>query len=106
MNHSVVEFIAPKEYMARAHNQLFTFIIDVSVHAIQSGLTGTITRTILESLDRIPNENKTARVSFIGVDSNLHYIRFNEGLEGTEILVVADIDEPFLPSRWVVGQFG
>lgn len=99
LNHSVVEFIAPKEYMARAPQPIvYTFIIDVSVHAIQSGLTGTITRTILESLDRIPNENKTARVSFIGVDSNLHYIRFNEGLEGTEILVVADIDEPFLPS--------
>ncbi|KAK6889779.1 Protein transport protein SEC24 [Candida tropicalis] len=99
LNHSVVEFVAPKEYMARAPQPIvYTFIIDVSVHAIQSGLTGTITRTILESLDRIPNENKTARVSFIGVDSNLHYIRFNEGLEGTEVLVVADIDEPFLPS--------
>ncbi|KAL6449527.1 LOW QUALITY PROTEIN: SEC24 Protein transport protein SEC24 [Candida maltosa Xu316] len=97
LNHSVVEFIAPKEYMARAPQPIvYTFIIDVSVHAIQSGLTGTITRTILEN--RIPNENKTARVSFIGVDSNLHYIRFNEGLDGTEILVVADIDEPFLPS--------
>ena len=99
LNHSVVEFVAPKEYMARAPQPIvYTFIIDVSIHAIQSGLTGTITRTILESLDRIPNENKTARVSFIGVDSNLHYIRFNEGLEGTEVLVVADIEEPFLPS--------
>ncbi|RCK63483.1 Protein transport protein SEC24 [Candida viswanathii] len=99
LNHSVVEFVAPKEYMARAPQPIvYTFIIDVSIHAIQSGLTGTITRTILESLDRIPNENKTARVAFIGVDSNLHYIRFNEGLEGTEVLVVADIDEPFLPS--------
>ncbi|CAI5756934.1 unnamed protein product [Candida verbasci] len=98
LNHSVVEFIAPKEYMARAPQPIvYTFIIDVSIHAVQSGLTGTITRTILESLDRIPNENKTARISFIGVDSNLHYFRFNEGIEGTEIMVVADIDEPFLP---------
>ncbi|KAG5421220.1 SEC24 [Candida metapsilosis] len=99
LNHSVVEFIAPKEYMARTPQPIvYVFIIDVSVHAVQSGLTGTITRTILESLDRIPNANKTARVAFIGVDSNLHYIKFNEGLEGTEVLVVADIDDPFLPS--------
>ena len=99
LNHSVVEFIAPKEYMARAPQPIvYVFIIDVSVHAVSSGLTGTITRTILESLDRIPNENKTARVAFIGVDTNLHYFRFNEGLDGTEIMVVADIDEPFLPS--------
>ncbi|KAI5963691.1 SEC24 [Candida pseudojiufengensis] len=99
LNHSVVEFIAPKEYMARAPQPIvYVFIIDVSVQAVQTGLTGTITRTILESLDRIPNANKTARVAFIGVDSTLHYFRFNEGLEGTEIMVVADIDEPFLPS--------
>lgn len=93
LNHAVVEFIAPKEYMARVPQPIvYVFIIDVSVHAVQSGLTGTITRTILESLDRIPNVNKTARVAFIGVDSNLHYIKFNEGLEGTEVLVVADTD--------------
>ncbi|KAG7661982.1 SEC24 [[Candida] subhashii] len=99
LNHSVVEFIAPKEYMARAPQPIvYTFIIDVSVHAVQSGLTGTISRTILESLDRIPNQNKTARVAFIGVDSSLHYFRFNEGLEGTEVMVVTDIEEPFLPS--------
>lgn len=99
LNNSVVEFVAPKEYMARTPQPIvYTFIIDVSSDAVKSGLTATIARTILESLDRIPNENKTARVAIIGVDSNLHYFRFNEGLEGTEILVVSDIDEPFLPS--------
>ncbi|CAK7901365.1 protein transport protein Sec24p [[Candida] anglica] len=99
LNHSVVEFVAPKEYMARSPQPIvYTFIIDVSIEAVSTGLTGTITRTILESLDRIPNQNNTARVAFIGVDSSLHYFRFNEGLEGTEVLIVSDIDEPFLPS--------
>lgn len=99
LNHSVIEFIAPKEYMARSPQPVvYTFIIDVSSDAVSSGLTSTITRTILESLDRIPNPNKTARVCFLGVDSNLHYFRFNEGLDGTELLIVSDIDEPFLPS--------
>lgn len=99
LNHSVVEFVAPKEYMARTPQPIvYTFIIDVSIDAVNSGLTSTITRTILESLDRIPNDNKTARVAFIGVDSNLHYFKFNEGLDGTDLLIVSDIDEPFLPS--------
>lgn len=101
LNHSVVEFVAPKEYMARSPQPIvYTFIIDVSIDAVALGLTGTITRTILESLDRIPNQNNTARVAFIGVDSSLHYFRFNEGLaDGSiELLVVSDIDEPFLPS--------
>ncbi|KAK7679919.1 COPII subunit [Cerrena zonata] len=99
LNHAVVEFIAPKEYMARAPQPVvFTFIIDVSADAVSSGLTSTITRTILESLDRIPNDKKTTKVAFIGVDSNLHFFRFNEGLDGIESLIVSDIDEPFLPS--------
>lgn len=99
LNHSIVEFVAPKEYMARTPQPIvYAFIIDVSIDAVNSGLTSTISRTILESLDRIPNQNKTARVAFIGVDSSLHYFKFNEGLEGTEILIVSDIDEPFLPS--------
>lgn len=99
LNHLVVEFIAPKEYMARAPQpNVYVFTIDVSADAVNSGLTSTVTRTILESLDRIPNANKTARVAFIGVDSSLHYFRFHEGVEGTDLLVVSDVDEPFLPS--------
>lgn len=100
LNYSVVEFVAPKEYMARAPQPIvYTFIIDVSQDAINSGMTSTVARTILESLDRIPNKNKTARISIIGVDSNLYYFRFKEGLQdGPDILVVSDLDEPFLPS--------
>lgn len=100
LNSSVVEFVAPKEYMARAPQPIvYTFIVDVSQDAINSGMTSTVARTILESLDRIPNKNKTARISIIGVDSNLYYFRFKEGLQdGPDILVVSDLDEPFLPS--------
>lgn len=101
LNHSVVEFVATKEYLARAPLPVvYAFVIDVSADAINSGMTSTVARTILESLDRIPNENKTARFSIIGVDSNIHYFRFKEGLEDEipDMLVVSDIDEPFLPS--------
>lgn len=100
LNNSCVEFIAPKEYMARAPQPIvYTFIIDVSAEAVNSGMTSTVARTILESLDRIPNANKTARVAILGVDSNLHFFRFREGIdEAPEMLIVSDLDEPFLPS--------
>lgn len=100
LNNSCVEFIAPKEYMARAPQPVvYTFIIDVSADAVASGMTSTVARTILESLDRIPNTHKTARVAILGVDSNLHFFRFREGLdEAPEMLIVSDLDEPFLPS--------
>lgn len=100
LNHSVVEFVAPKEYMARTPQPIvYAFIIDVSADAINSGMASTVARTILESLDRIPNKNKTARIAILGVDSNLHYFRFKEGLDdGPDMLIVSDLDEPFLPS--------
>lgn len=100
LNHSVVEFVAPKEYMARTPQPIiYTFIIDVSADAVNSGMTSTVARTILESLDRIPNRNNTARISIIGVDSSLHYFRFTEGVDkAPDMLIVSDIDEPFLPS--------
>lgn len=100
LNSSLVEFVAPKEYMARTPQPIvYTFIIDVSANAVNTGMTSTVARTILESLDRIPNANNTARIAIIGVDSNLHYFRFHEGLDDApEMLVVSDLDEPFLPS--------
>lgn len=100
LNHLVTEFVAPKEYMARTPQPIvYTFVIDVSADAISLGMTSTVARTIFESLDRIPNRNKTARIAIIGVDSNLHYFRFKEGLDDApEMLIVSDLDEPFLPS--------
>lgn len=38
-----------------------------------AGMVATAARTILESLDRIPNEDNRTRVSLIAVDSNLHF---------------------------------
>lgn len=100
LNSSVVEFIASKEYMVRAPPPVvYVFIIDVSIAAVNSGLTATVARTILDSLDRIPNSTGTTKVAFIGVDSNLYYFKFDESLpDRTDILVVADIDDPFMPS--------
>jgi protein transport protein SEC24 len=101
LNYAVTELIAPTEYLARSPPPcVFCFLIDVSTEAINSGLTSTVTRTILESLDRLPNRNSTTRVAFIGVDSNLHYFKFNEGKDDqmVDMLIVSDIDEPFLPS--------
>ncbi|EGV63414.1 COPII subunit [Yamadazyma tenuis] len=98
LNYAVTEFVAPKEYLARSPPPcVYCFLIDVSADAVNSGLTATVTRTILESLDRIPNTNKTSRVAFIGVDSSLHYFKFAEGTDGVEMLIVSDIDDPFLP---------
>lgn len=97
---AAVEFVATKEYMVRAPPPVvYVFLIDVSHAAILSGLTATVASTILHSLDRIPNTTRTTKVAFIAVDSSLHFFRFDEeNQEGADMLVVADVDDPFMPS--------
>lgn len=102
LNHAVVEFIAPQEYMVRPPQPLvYLFLLDVSYAAVTSGLLATTARCIRESLDRIPNADRRTRLGFIAVDSSLHF--FNIPRDGTEnadisMLVVSDLDEAFLPT--------
>ncbi len=102
LNHAVVEFVAPQEYMVRPPQPLvYLFLIDVSYASVTSGLLATTARCIRESLDRIPNADRRTRLGFIAVDSSLHYFSIpRDGTENTEtsMLVVSDLDEPFLPT--------
>jgi protein transport protein SEC24 len=104
LNHAVVEFVAPQEYMVRPPQPLvYLFLFDVSYAAVSSGLLATSARTILDSLNRIPNADRRTRLGFMAVDSSLHYFAIpkdvKEGEEAgeTNMLVVSDLDEPFLP---------
>ncbi|KFA72368.1 hypothetical protein S40288_05588 [Stachybotrys chartarum IBT 40288] len=101
LNYSLVEFVAPQEYMVRPPQPLvYLFVFDVSYAAISNGLLATSARTILDSLNRIPNADRRTRLGFLAVDSGLHYFSVpkdaDENAE-TSMLVVSDLDEPFLP---------
>ena len=102
LNHAVVEFVAPQEYMVRPPQPLvYLFLMDVSYASVTSGLLATTARCIRESLDRIPNADRRTRLGFIAVDSSLHYFSIpRDGTENAEtsMLVVSDLDEPFLPT--------
>ncbi|MBZ6375838.1 MAG: hypothetical protein LBE67_12785 [Kocuria palustris] len=101
LNHSMVEFVAPQEYMVRPPQPLvYLFLIDVSYASVTNGLLATTARTIQESLDRIPNADRRTRLGFVAVDSSLHYFsipRDESGSSEPQMLVVSDLDEPFLP---------
>ncbi|MCJ1421990.1 COPII subunit [Xylographa parallela] len=102
LNYAVCEFIAPQEYMVRPPQPLvYLFVFDVSYNSVTSGLLATSARCILESLDRIPNADRRTRVGFMAVDSSLYYFnvpRDNTEVTDTSMLVVSDLDEPFLPT--------
>ncbi|KAB8260455.1 protein transport protein sec24 [Aspergillus pseudonomiae] len=101
LNHAVVEFVAPQEYMVRPPQPLvYLFLIDVSYASVTNGLLATSARCIKETLERIPNADRRTRLGFIAVDSSLHYFSIpRDGSENSDprMLVVSDLDEPFLP---------
>ncbi|PFH49924.1 hypothetical protein AMATHDRAFT_146483 [Amanita thiersii Skay4041] len=98
LNHSVVEFVAPTEYMVRPPQPaVYVFLIDVSHAAVQCGMVATATRTILENLDRIPDEDERTKVAIVCFDTSLYFFSMPPGTSDTSMLVVSDIDDVFLP---------
>lgn len=96
LNSPVYEFIAPAEYMVRPPQPpCYLFLLDVTYSAVSSGLLATAARTILDSLDQIPNSEGRARVGFITYDSTLHFYNLSNG--EPRMMVVADTSEAFLP---------
>ncbi|KXS10725.1 hypothetical protein M427DRAFT_158893 [Gonapodya prolifera JEL478] len=98
LTHSCVEFVAPQEYMVRPPQPcVFVFVIDVSFAAVASGMVATAARTILDSLDGMPNEDNRTKVAIVTVDSALHFYNLNSALSDPQMLVVGDLDDPFIP---------
>ncbi|KAH8829080.1 CPII coat sec24 protein [Flagelloscypha sp. PMI_526] len=103
LNHGVVEYVAPTEYMVRAPQPaVYIFLLDVSHAAVQSGMLATATRTLLENLERIPDEESRTKIAIIAFDVSLYFFSVPPPSETGEIaepemLVVSDTDDPFLP---------
>jgi protein transport protein SEC24 len=74
----------------------FVFVLDVSYSAVQSGMLATATRTLLDTLERLPNEDNRTNVAIITVDSALHFYNFSNA-DDPQMLVVADLEDVFLP---------
>jgi protein transport protein SEC24 len=92
LNHAVVEFVAPTEYMVRPPQPVFyVFLIDVSHAAVSTGepflsrvpgcssvdgfvgMVATACRTLLENLDRLPNDDNRTKVAIIAFDVALYF---------------------------------
>lgn len=116
---------------------VYVFVIDVSQNAVQSGedaasitcevkltsvrTTGMVAvaaRTILESLDRVPNADERTKVAFIAVSTSLHFFSLpvsghnlcqptrsladascvaQVGEAEPSMLVVSDLEDVYLP---------
>ncbi|ORX60983.1 hypothetical protein BCR36DRAFT_394129 [Piromyces finnis] len=99
LNSSVIEFVATQEY-TRGPPQpvVIMFVMDVSFQSIQSGMVATAARTILSTLDSIPNYDNRTKIGFITYDSTLHFYNLNSNLNEPQMLVVSDLEDIFIPA--------
>lgn len=61
-------------------------------------MLATAARTILDSLERLPNDESRTRVAIITVDSSLQFYKLNPKVNEPQMLVVSDLDDVYLPS--------
>jgi protein transport protein SEC24 len=98
LRHAVVDFTAPAEYLVRPPQPLvYVFLLDVSFSAVQSGMVATATRTILESLERIPNADNRTKIAIVAFDTALHFFSLTPDSMECSMMVVSDIEDVFLP---------
>ncbi|KAG6540868.1 hypothetical protein Mapa_017742 [Marchantia paleacea] len=92
-----IEFVAPTEYMVRPPMPpVYFFLIDVSASAIRTGMLQIACETMKASLDKLPGYPRT-QIGFITFDSTLHFYNLKSSLTQPQMMVVAELDDPFLP---------
>lgn len=94
-----VEYIASAEYTVRAPMPpCYCFVLDVSQHAVHSGLLAAACASIAAALDGLTERNSVSRIGFIAYDSAVHFFNLNGGAAGApQMMTVGDLDDPFPP---------
>lgn len=110
-----VEYLVPKEYWAKEPVGLrWLFVIDVSQDAVSKGFLEAFCEGILGALygededdvddEKTDGENSEKRripvgskVGFVTFDKAMHFYNCNENLERAQMLVMPDIEDPFVP---------
>lgn len=108
-----VEFTVPKEYWNKEPVGLrWLFVIDVSAEAVNRGYLHGFCEGILSALYN-PGEEKEetsesekprtsrlaqgSKVGFVTFDKEVHFYNISPGLDRAQMMVMTDIEDPFVP---------
>ena len=98
LRHGTVEFIASQEYMVRPPMPpTYFFAFDVSANAVSSGFLMKAVDTVKETLDELPGGERT-HVGFLTYDNAIHFYGLKPGSVTPQMMVVAELDDPFCPA--------
>ncbi|OAK94663.1 hypothetical protein IQ06DRAFT_259849 [Phaeosphaeriaceae sp. SRC1lsM3a] len=103
-----VDFVVPKEYWSREPVGLrWLFLIDVSAEAVNRGFLDGFCEGIINALygesteaaDQEPVSQlpKGAKVGIVTFDKEMHFYNLSSSLQTAQMLVMPDLEDPFLP---------
>ncbi|KAJ5751649.1 hypothetical protein N7520_008566 [Penicillium odoratum] len=102
-----VEFLVPKEYWNKEPVGLQTlFLIDVSRESIQRGYLKAVCEGIVEALygidpkdgeETAPKLPTGSTVGIVTFDSEVHFYNLTATFDQAQMMVMTDLEEPFLP---------
>lgn len=97
LSQGTVEYVAPAEYMVRAPMPpTFVFVIDVSFAAASAGMISSACESIKRNLSNLPGDDRT-RIAIITFDKSIHFYNMRSGVENPQMMVVGEIEDPFVP---------
>ncbi|KAG6736404.1 hypothetical protein POTOM_060841 [Populus tomentosa] len=92
-----VEFVATKEFMVRdPMPAVYFFLIDVSMHAMQTGATAAACSSISQVIADLPEGPRTM-VGIATFDSTIHFYNMKRALQQPLMLIVPDIHDVYTP---------
>ncbi|KAJ7729938.1 protein transporter SEC24 [Mycena metata] len=101
LNRNVYDLVATPEYVRGApQSPAYVYLLDVGQEAIRSGMFLAALRTISENLDNLPNNELRTKVAIVCYDTALYFFSLpvrSPGAETFTMLVVSDLEEPYLP---------
>ncbi|KAF1963330.1 Sec23/Sec24 family protein-like protein [Byssothecium circinans] len=103
-----VDFMVPKEYWSKPPVGLtWLFLIDVSAEAVNRGFLDGFCEGIMSALYGAEQENdetpaprrlpEGSRVGIVTFDKELHFYNLNPTLDAAQMMVMPDVEEPFVP---------
>lgn len=76
-------------------------MIDVSYQSIQQGMVGLLTRELHRLLEELPKDvgmsESLIKVGFVTYNTQLHFYNVKANLAQPQMLVVADLEDGFVP---------
>lgn len=93
-----VEYIAPADYTVRPPMPpCYFFVIDVSRNAVANGALATVAAAVQGTLDALAERNGATKVGFLTFDSTIHFYNLSSSSAAAQMMVVADLNDPFPP---------